>query len=319
MVRGKLCLDHWTIRHRRNLDHICCCSVQCDPDGSQRVSSSTINVTCSANIWDSAVGADLHIPFPIAARAAFGYWLSYFCIVSRGILALFWFGVQSAYGGKCVTVIITSIWPSFAHLSNQLPASAGITTQGMISYCVYCIIQFPFLLVPTHKLQYLFYAKSVLVLPTAFAMIIWITVKAGHSSGDFFNQPPEVHGSERAWLWLSAMTSITGGFSTLAVNIMDFSRFAKKPGSQLWQLPMIPLFKTVVAVFGVVAAAAAKKIYGEILWSPLDIIMKWQDSPGGRAAAFFAGSVWFLSQIATNISANSISFGNGTGAYLNLS
>lgn len=264
-----------------------------------------------ADDLDRAIGADLHIPFPIAARASFGYWLSYFCVVSRGILALFWFGIQSAYGGKCVTVMITAIWPSFAHLGNQLPASAGITTQGMISYFIYCVVQFPFLLVPTHKLQYLFYAKTALVLPTALATIIWITVKAGHQSGDFFNQPPEVHGSERAWLWVSALTATTGAYSTLAVNIMDFSRFSKHPGAQMWQLPTIPLFKCVVAVFGVLGAAASKEIYGTILWSPLDIIMKWQGSSGGRAAAFFAASVWFLAQISTNISANSIAFGNG--------
>lgn len=259
-----------------------------------------------------AIGADLHIPFPIAARASFGYWLSYFCVISRGILALFWFGIQSAYGGQCATIMITAIWPSFAHLKNQLPASAGITTQGMISYFIYCIVQFPFLIVPTHKLQYLFYAKTVLVLPTAIAMIVWITVKAGHQSGDFFNQPPEVHGSERAWLWVSALTSTTGAYSTLAVNIMDFSRFSKHPGAQTWQLPTIPLFKCVVAAFGVLGAAASKEVYGTVLWSPLDIIMKWQGSPGGRAAAFFAASVWFLAQISCNISANSIAFGNGT-------
>jgi NCS1 nucleoside transporter family len=183
---------------------------------------------CNAipTILNGAIGADLHIPFPIAARASFGYWLSYFCVISRGILALFWFGIQSAYGGKCVTVIVTAIWPSFVHMNNHLPASAGITTQGMISYFVYCAVQFPFMLVPTHKLQYLFYAKTILVLPTALAMVIWITVKAGHNPNDFFQQPPSVHGAERAWLWVSAMTSITGGFSTLAVNIMDFSRVA---------------------------------------------------------------------------------------------
>jgi nucleobase:cation symporter-1, NCS1 family len=166
----------------------------------------------------SAIGADLHIPFPIAARASYGYYLSYFCVVSRGVLALFWFGVQSAYGGQCVSVIITAIWPSYAHLENHLPASAGITSQGLVSYSIYWTIQFPFMLIPTHKLQHLFWLKTALVLPTAFAMLIWISVKAGGRSGDFFNQPPEVHGSERAWLWLSSMTSVTGGFSTLAVK-----------------------------------------------------------------------------------------------------
>ncbi|KAK4561465.1 hypothetical protein LTR86_004783 [Recurvomyces mirabilis] len=257
-----------------------------------------------------AIGADLHIAFPIAARASYGYWLSYFCVVSRGILALFWFGVQSAYGGQCVTIVIRSIWPSYAHLANHLPTSSGITTQGMVSYFLYWLIQFPFMLIPTHKLQYMFWFKTMLVLPTALAMVIWISFRAGGNSTAFFQAPPTVHGSERAWLWLSSMTSVTGGFSTLAVNIPDFSRFAKRPGSQIWQLPMIPLFKCIVGVFGVVAAAAAKEIYGKVLWSPLDIIAMWLTTPGGRAAAFFSGCVWLLAQLSVNISANSISFAN---------
>lgn len=100
---------------------------------------------CNAipTVLNGAIGADLNIPFPIAVRASYGYWLSYFCVVSRGILALFWFGIQSANGGACVTTVITAIWPSYAALANHLPVSAGITTQGMVSYLIYWLIQFP--------------------------------------------------------------------------------------------------------------------------------------------------------------------------------
>lgn len=79
----------------------------------------------------------------------------------------------------------------------------------MVSYVIYHIIQAPFLFVPTHKLQYMFYIKSALVPPMALAMVIWITVKAG-GGRDLFQEPPSVHGSARAWLWLMNMTSITG-------------------------------------------------------------------------------------------------------------
>lgn len=74
------------------------------------------------------------------------------------------------------------------------------------------------------------------------------------------------------------MTSITGGFSTLAVNISDFSRFSKTRTAHYWQLPMIPFFKCIVGVFGVVSASAAAQLYGEALWSPLDIIEKCKPS-----------------------------------------
>lgn len=59
-------------------------------------------------VLNGAIGSDLHIPFPIASRASFGYWFSYFAVVSRGILAMFWFGVQTANGGTCVTAVSSS-------------------------------------------------------------------------------------------------------------------------------------------------------------------------------------------------------------------
>jgi NCS1 family nucleobase:cation symporter-1 len=206
--------------------------------------------------------------------------------------------------------MITAIWPSYAKLHNSLPASAGITSKGLISYFIYHVLQAPFLFIRTEKLNWMFMAKTILVPPMALAMVIYIAV-AARNEPNYWSQKSTVTGSTRAWLWLSSMTSITGGFSTLAVNIPDFARFAKKPGSQVWQLPFIPFFKILVSIFGVVGASASKSLYGQVLWSPLDIIAQWQGSHGGRAAAFFCAVLWCLAQICVNISANSVSFGNG--------
>jgi NCS1 family nucleobase:cation symporter-1 len=206
--------------------------------------------------------------------------------------------------------MITAIWPSYALLHNSLPASAGITTKGMISYFIYHVVQTPFLLIPTEKLKWMFLLKTTLVPPMALGMVIYLGV-AARGEPDFWSQKATVTGSTRAWLWLSSLTSITGGFSTLAVNIPDFARFAKKPGSQVWQLPFIPIFKILVSAFGVIGASASMSLYGSVLWSPLDIIAEWQGTSKGRAAAFFCASMWCLAQICVNISANSISFGNG--------
>lgn len=206
--------------------------------------------------------------------------------------------------------MITATWPSYAKLHNHLPAAAGITTKDMISYFIYHVVQTPFLFIRTEKLKWMFLAKTILVPPMALAMVIYLAV-AAKGAPDFWDQKSTVTGSTRVWLWLSSMTSITGGFSTLAVNIPDCARFAKTPGSQVWQLPFIPIFKIVVSIFGVVGASASKPLYGTVLWSPLDIIAQWQGSRGGRAAAFFCGALWALAQICVNISANSVSFGNG--------
>ena len=72
---------------------------------------------CNAipTVLNGAIGSELHIPFPIVVRASYGYWLSYFAVLSRGILALFWFGVQSANGGGCVKQVSLSFMDMCFH------------------------------------------------------------------------------------------------------------------------------------------------------------------------------------------------------------
>ena len=105
----------------------------------------------------------------------------------------------------------------------------------------------------------------------AVAMTIWIAAQVG-GGADFFYALSTVSGSTRAWLWLSNLTSVTGGYSTLVVNIPELSRFSRHKGAQDWQLPVIPMFKVLVGALGIVSAAASQKLYNKTLWNPLDIV-----------------------------------------------
>lgn len=57
-------------------------------------------------------------------------------IISRVILAMFWFAIQTVNGGDVVQVMITAIWPSFARVHNSIPLSQGITTAQMVSFFI---------------------------------------------------------------------------------------------------------------------------------------------------------------------------------------
>ena len=59
--------------------------------------------------------------------------------------------VQTTTGGQCMTVLLTAIWPSFAHIPNTIPASEGITTSGMCGFVLYFLLQIPFLCIPYTK------------------------------------------------------------------------------------------------------------------------------------------------------------------------
>lgn len=69
---------------------------------------------------------------------------------------------------------------------------------------------------------------------------------------------------------------------------------------------------TLCGVIGIITTSATKIVYGEFLWNPLDILINWIESGshGGRAAAFFCGLAWYVAQVGTNITANSISAAN---------
>jgi len=271
-----------------------------------------VGTTCVAipMVLNGAIGARLHIPFSVAIRSSFGYYLAYFCIVSRSILAMFWLGIQSANGAQCLTIMIQAIWPSYANVQNTLPANAGITTQGMVSYFLFWIIQLPLLLIPPTRLRYLFAVKLIAAPITALATMGWI-VHAARGSGSLFDIPETVHGSTKAFLWLSCMSAVTGSWATLACNIPDFSRYARSSRGQYVQLPFLPLIFTACGVLGIVTTSASYVLYGSYLWNPLDIIAHWLDSgSGGRTAAFFAALSWYIAQVGTNITANSISAAN---------
>lgn len=269
-------------------------------------------------VLNGAIGAHLHVPFSVAVRSGFGYYFAYFCIVSRCVLAIFWLGIQGANGAQAMTVMIASIWPSYWEYDyggskNTLPKSAGLSSQGMISYFLFWIIQLPLLLIPPTRLRYLFAVKIFAAPIAAIAMMGWCVHKAG-GGGALFDQPTTVHGSEKTWLWLSCMTAVTGSWATLACNIMDFSRYAqpKAARAQYIQLPFLPLAFTLCGVLGIVTTSAGYVIWGEYYWNPLDILSQWARhyGHGGRAAAFFCGLAWYIAQVGTNITANSISAAN---------
>ncbi|KAK5635598.1 hypothetical protein RRF57_011310 [Xylaria bambusicola] len=257
-------------------------------------------------VLNGAIGSRLHIPFSVIATSSFGYYLRYFSIVSRAVLAMFWLGIQGANGAQCITIMLRAWAPSYNDIPNHLPASAGLTTQGFISYFLFWIIQLPLLLIHPTKLKPLFWVKLVRG-PGLGAR----TPRLDSPEGRGRRRDLRAACHEYAYLWLSSMSSITGTWSTLSVNMPDFTRYARSPNGQFIQLPAMPILFTICGVIGIVTTSAARVFTGESLWNPLDIITLWLDGgSGGRAAAFFAALAWYIAQVGTNITANSISAAN---------
>ncbi|KAK4556245.1 hypothetical protein LTR86_006389 [Recurvomyces mirabilis] len=259
-------------------------------------------------ILNGAIGAHLHVPFPVAARSSFGFYFARFAVVVRMITALFWHAIQTWTGSTAMTQCIRAIWPSYLDIPNHIPASVGITTQQMVSHFIFWSIQFPILLTPPHKLKWFFWFKSFVVIIASVGTVIAMTMKAG-GTGDIWKQEYTVNGSHRSWIIMSSMMSITGGWATMATNVADFTRYLDKPKGVYWQGLFLPLISIILGLFGIISTSSAKVVYGEYIWDPLALAAQWH-GPAGRCGAFFVGFTWCVAQIGTNLSANVISASN---------
>ncbi|KAI0296964.1 NCS1 nucleoside transporter family [Multifurca ochricompacta] len=251
------------------------------------------------------VGAQLRVPFPVLTRSSFGFWLSYFSVISLIILSMFWFGIQTFIGSECVYQMLKAIFPSVAHFPNHLPQNARITTIELICYFVYWLIQFPFMFISPRKLQWLFLAKSIIVPPTWLALLIWALLKQSPNGG-FLYQNTVSSGGGLSWAWLSAFNSALGFFATAGVNMPDVTRYAKNERTLYVQLIIIPIAFTLTSFIGIAMTSAGVSLYDQVLWDPLKLIDKWDNRP----CAFLVSFVFALTTLGTNVSANSLNAGN---------
>ncbi|KAK7550519.1 permease for cytosine/purines, uracil, thiamine, allantoin-domain-containing protein [Phyllosticta citricarpa] len=274
-------------------------------------------------VLNGVIGAHLHVPFPIIAKSSFGFVFARFAVVTRMTTALFWHAIQTYTGSTAMTQCIRAIWPSYlTAIPNTIPESVGITSQQLLSHFIFWTVQLPFLLTPPHKLKWFFVFKAVVVFVVSVAVVIAMCKKAG-STGDLWDQPYKVHGSERSWAILSSVMSIAGGWATMATNVPDFTRYMKKGHERgvYWQALCLPVISVLLGLFGIISTSASKVVYGEYLWDPTALANEWQ-GPAGRCGAFFVGFSWVVGQIGTNLSANVISFANDASSlcpkYINI-
>ncbi|KAK6221027.1 uracil permease [Pestalotiopsis sp. IQ-011] len=268
------------------------------------------------------IGAMYHIGFPVVNRASFGIWGSLWPVFNRAAMACVWYGVQSWIGGRCVYLMIRSIWLSWDRdtIPNTFSADSGATTADYASFFIFWLCSLPAIWFPVHKIRHLFTVKAYFVPCAGIAFFIWAVVRAG-GIGPVVHQPSSLSGSDLGWEIVKGIMSSIANFATLIVNDPDFSRFARKPQDAFWsQLITIPLGFAVTSFIGIITSSSSVVIYPgtEPIWDPLDLLEMFIDDGGSAArfGVFVIALAFALAQLGTNIAANSVSAGTDMTALL---
>ena len=108
------------------------------------------------------------------------------------------------------------------------------------------------------------------------ALVWWATSKAG-GVGSMLSTPSQfVAGGKKAGMFWATfwpgLTAMVGFWATLALNIPDFTRFAKTQRDQMvGQAIGLPLPMALLSVISVVVTSATVVIYGKAIWDPIDL------------------------------------------------
>ncbi|GAA5850077.1 hypothetical protein JCM8547_001005 [Rhodosporidiobolus lusitaniae] len=254
------------------------------------------------------IGVRTHCSFPVLVRASLGMWGSYPAILMRCILSLLWLAIQTYLAGNQTSVLLSAIWPSFGRIKNTLPEGLGITTQTLIGFILYWIVQTPLSCIPVHKMRWLFLVKTAICPLGYMAIALWALIVTGGKGPLLSGSYQSVDGSNKAIAVFSAINALAGLYSTLQVNVADFLRFGKNDKSNWMQIIAIPLTGTIPVACGIISTAAAAQLYGVEAWDPSTLTSLWGTSSAARAAKVFASLMFLFSTLGVNISANSISF-----------
>lgn len=207
-------------------------------------------------------------------------------------------------------------------MKNTIPASQGVTTQILVALVIYWLLCLPFIFIHPRNLNWYFVAKSCMVAPACFAVLIWAVVLNGGTIGPSFEVSPSIgNPSFYGWLWMSALNSGFGGCSALIVAQADIARWARKPSDQSWsQLITYPVCSAIPALFGILVASATSNFWGKAYWNLWDVLSAALDyydmSPASRGLVFLASFAFAVAILGTNVAANSLPFGSDVAGLL---
>jgi NCS1 family nucleobase:cation symporter-1 len=265
---------------------------------------------------NSYVGTKYGIAFPVFSRLVFGIKGSHIPSLSRAITACGWCAVQSALGGTAVMYVIQAFVPS---LDINLPVCVWV------GFLIFLAMTWALTAWGEKVIRIFEAVGSPILIVLSVALLIWAFViagDAGYSVGEVFstNITAADVNANGGWLlvFLGGLTSNIGFWATMALNIPDFSRYAKNQKAQFrGQLYGMPVMMAICAIIGAVFAQSTflANITGDNtpLFSPVDTL-GYIGTPGTFTHSLLLlvlGIGVIIATLTTNIAANVVAPGNG--------
>jgi len=248
-------------------------------------------------ILNAHAGASYGIPFPVLARASFGTLGANIPAVLRALVACGWFGIQTWIGGQAIHALMSVLSPAWGAMS------AG----PWLSFAIFWLINIAVIVRGIDSIKFLEGWSAPFLLLVGLALLAW-AVWAAHGLGPLLRQPSKFRdGADFFRFFVPALTGMVGFWATLALNIPDFTRYARDQRAQaLGQALGLPTTMTLYSFIGVAVTSASTVIFGEPIWDPVVLLAKFH-SPVVTIISMLA---LLIATLTTNVAANIVSPAN---------
>lgn len=249
------------------------------------------------------------IPFPVLLRSSFGTAGAKLPAMLRGLVACGWFGIQTWVGGSAIYIIINIMTDNA--ISGSVISFLGIDLGQLVCFLLFWALHVFFIARGTESIRWLETYAAPFLIAMGLALLGWAYFKAG-GFGSMLSTPSQfvAGGSREGQFWSvfwPGLTAMVGYWATMALNIPDFTRFARSQKDQfIGQALGLPLPMALFAFIGVAVTSATVVIYGKAIWDPVELT-----SHMGGFAVIVALIALILATLTTNLAANVVAPANG--------
>ncbi|MGE0550782.1 MAG: NCS1 family nucleobase:cation symporter-1 [Kofleriaceae bacterium] len=216
-------------------------------------------------LLNSHPGTKYGIPFPVFARAAYGTVGSNLPALMRALVACGWFGINAWIGGHALQTFFVSLAPGWHDLLGQFH---GFPTTQWISFLVFWGLNILIIYRGMELVRRLerFAAPFVLVMT---AVLVWWAIDKAGGLGPIlarteFVPPADKPTTTFMSVFIPSLTATIGFWSTLSLNMPDFTRFGQSQRQQvIGQTVALPSTMTLFAAMGIVITSATIVIFND--------------------------------------------------------
>ena len=248
-------------------------------------------------LLNAHAGARYGIPFPVFVRASFGVRGANVPAVLRALVACGWFGIQTWIGGQAIFTMLQILWPA------AKGSSAGMWACFFFFWGLNMLVVWRGI----DTIKILEGVAAPFMLSVGLLMLWWITSLAG-GFGPVLSAPSKFQTTaEFVRFFVPSLTGMVGFWATVALNIPDFTRYARSQKAQMTgQALGLPLAMTLYSFIGVAVTSASVVIFGEAIWDPVALIGRFNKP----VVAFVALIALLIATLNTNVAANVVSPSN---------